>query len=1097
MACRHGRAGGVLLFWAALTAQAWAGTPVGTAFTYQGQLRHEGLPVTGLCDLAFTLWDADTDGTQVGTTATVTDVAVTEGLFTVVLDFGQAFAGDARWLETTVTCPAGTGTPTVLTPRQRVTATPCAQFAQGAPWSGLTDLPPGFADGVDNDADTTYAAGTGLELAGTVFAIAPQGVGTPQIADSAVTTLKLAAGAVTLNHLAAGVLAWGNLANLPPGFADGVDNDADTTYAAGTGLELAGTVFAIAPQGVGTPQIADSAVTTLKLAAGAVTLNHLAAGVLAWGNLANLPPGFADGVDNDADTTYAAGTGLELAGTVFAIAPLGVGTPQIADSAVTTLKLATGAVTLNHLAAGVLAWGNLANLPPGFADGVDNDSGGDISAVHAGNGLTGGGEAGDVSLHVGPGPGIEVTDNTVALAAAFADGSAFDARFVNEGQPNSVTAGMIEPDIVSSLNAVRSDGGNINLLAGDGITITSDPVDRSITIAAAPAATSAWTLTGNGGTDPAAHFLGTTDNQTLVLRANGEAALRLEPRAASPNLIGGHAGNSVTVRVSGAVIAGGGAEGDVNHVAADFGTVSGGSGNQAGARHTAVGGGEGNLASAPHASVGGGWMNRAEADYATVAGGGPSDPSSPAQAADTNNRVHDDYGVISGGAGNRAGNPDGDTASRRWSTVAGGFQNSAGDAAGVPTTTMYALPGADTVGGGENNQAYGGASTVAGGILNKATGRTAFVGGGFANRATGDGAVAAGGLANTAHGAFATVAGGGPTNTGELSWESRGAGNVAYDDFCAIGGGGGNRAGSDDGTTQDTTNTPFATVGGGQDNTATGLGATVPGGIRNQADGSYSFAAGYQAQANHTGAFVWSDATGGGAGSYRDNEFAVHATNGLRVETSNSDYGIFLRNQPESGGGDGLRVYTRCSQGVGWGAIYAINTGTSPVIYARNDGTGPAAYFGGNVHVAGTLSKSAGSFTIDHPLEPLRKTLSHSFVESPDMMNVYNGNVVLDADGQAWVELPQWFEALNRDFRYQLTAVGGPGPNLHIAAEVAGNRFRIAGGTAGLKVSWQLTGIRQDAYANAHRIRVEQDKPAELLGALLCPGAGTRTTAAK
>ncbi|MBM4117097.1 hypothetical protein FJ251_05030 [bacterium] len=128
-----------------------------------------------------------------------------------------------------------------------------------------------------------------------------------------------------------------------------------------------------------------------------------------------------------------------------------------------------------------------------------------------------------------------------------------------------------------------------------------------------------------------------------------------------------------------------------------------------------------------------------------------------------------------------------------------------------------------------------------------------------------------------------------------------------------------------------------------------------------------------------------------------------------------------------------------------------------------------AGYFNGNVYVAGTLYKSAGSFKIDHPLDPANRTLSHSFVESPDMMNVYNGNLVLGPDGSAWVEMPDWFEALNRDFRYQLTAIGAPGPNLYVAEKMTDSRFKVAGGAAGLEVSWQVTGIRQDAYANAHR----------------------------
>ena len=103
------------------------------------------------------------------------------------------------------------------------------------------------------------------------------------------------------------------------------------------------------------------------------------------------------------------------------------------------------------------------------------------------------------------------------------------------------------------------------------------------------------------------------------------------------------------------------------------------------------------------------------------------------------------------------------------------------------------------------------------------------------------------------------------------------------------------------------------------------------------------------------------------------------------------------------------------------------------------------------------------------------------------MMNVYNGNATLGEKGEVWVELPDWFEALNRDFRYQLTPIGGPGPDLYIAQEVQNNRFQIAGGSAGLRVSWQVTGIRQDAYANAHRIPAEEEKPADEQGLYLHP----------
>jgi hypothetical protein len=141
----------------------------------------------------------------------------------------------------------------------------------------------------------------------------------------------------------------------------------------------------------------------------------------------------------------------------------------------------------------------------------------------------------------------------------------------------------------------------------------------------------------------------------------------------------------------------------------------------------------------------------------------------------------------------------------------------------------------------------------------------------------------------------------------------------------------------------------------------------------------------------------------------------------------------------------------------------------------------------GTVNVLGNLTKQSGSFKIDHPLDPANKFLYHSFVESPDMMNIYDGVVRLDDRGEATVTMPDWFGALNRDFRYQLTSIGAPGPNLYIAEEITNNQFTIAGGTAGAKVSWQVTGIRQDAWANAHPIPVEQEKQGVERGHYLHP----------
>jgi len=191
---------------------------------------------------------------------------------------------------------------------------------------------------------------------------------------------------------------------------------------------------------------------------------------------------------------------------------------------------------------------------------------------------------------------------------------------------------------------------------------------------------------------------------------------------------------------------------------------------------------------------------------------------------------------------------------------------------------------------------------------------------------------------------------------------------------------------------------------------------------------------------------------------------------------STSDYGVY----GESPANVGVYGSTTSGWGVyGYTANYigvqGINNTTGH--WGRLGTNSYGGSFHGNVDIDGNLSKNGGAFKIDHPLDPGGKYLYHSFVESPDMKNIYDGVVTLGPDGGAAVELPEWFEALNRDFRYQLTCLGGFAP-VYVAEEIAGNRFRIAGGTAGLKVSWQVTGTRHDAWAEAHRIQVEEVKPA-------------------
>lgn len=126
--------------------------------------------------------------------------------------------------------------------------------------------------------------------------------------------------------------------------------------------------------------------------------------------------------------------------------------------------------------------------------------------------------------------------------------------------------------------------------------------------------------------------------------------------------------------------------------------------------------------------------------------------------------------------------------------------------------------------------------------------------------------------------------------------------------------------------------------------------------------------------------------------------------------------------------------------------------------------------------VTGSISKGSGSFVIDHPLEPEKKLLYHSFVESPKAKNIYDGIVTLDENGEATIKLPDYFEALNKNFRYQFMPIGEPAPNLHIQEEVQNNQFAIAGGNAGQEVSWQVTGIRHDPFIEEYGMPVEMEK---------------------
>jgi len=185
--------------------------------------------------------------------------------------------------------------------------------------------------------------------------------------------------------------------------------------------------------------------------------------------------------------------------------------------------------------------------------------------------------------------------------------------------------------------------------------------------------------------------------------------------------------------------------------------------------------------------------------------------------------------------------------------------------------------------------------------------------------------------------------------------------------------------------------------------------------------------------------------------------------------------------------------------GVASGAYSTVAGGTDDTAsgyssFAANNNSNAAytnsAAFNGQATTAsnqtrvGALSKASGTFTIDHPLDPQGKILNHYFIEGPEMRNIYDGEAVLDASGRAVVALPDYFDALNRGPRIQLTGVGSS--DVYVAQEVVGNQFTI-GGRPGTKVFWQVTGERKDVSAEATRrmMPVEQPKTGPLVGRML------------
>jgi hypothetical protein len=182
-----------------------------------------------------------------------------------------------------------------------------------------------------------------------------------------------------------------------------------------------------------------------------------------------------------------------------------------------------------------------------------------------------------------------------------------------------------------------------------------------------------------------------------------------------------------------------------------------------------------------------------------------------------------------------------------------------------------------------------------------------------------------------------------------------------------------------------------------------------------------------------------SGSASGVAGINNGNGTGVTGTGGSYGFYGQSSSGYAIWGEADGSALDGVHGISHNASG---SAVAGVHFNGGDGIFGGTYGGGYSGYFNGDVVVVGNLAKGGGSFKIDHQLDPANKYLYHSFVESPDMMNIYNGNVTTDAQGNASVQLPDWFEALNRDFRYQLTVIG-QFALAYVSSEISNRQFSI------------------------------------------------------
>jgi len=778
-----------------------------SVLTYQGQFAENGVPANGIYDFVFTLHDSSSGPTVVGGPLTNNAILVSNGLFTVTLDFGTGvFDGAERWLEIGAAANGG-GAFTTLSPRQALTSTPYALHAgNAANLMSAVDAPldikvngqralrlepdavsPNLVGGHSANAASPGSVGVTIGGGGTATQPNISGGDYTVIAGGRDNTIGAGAhysaiGGGFVNEVEQGAY----VTVLGGGQQNTIQSTASFTVLGGGAQNLIGTNAIFSTLSGGRENMVAALAHYAVIGGGFSNTNSGKYATIPGGRLNSVGGdyGFAAGrrarADHQGAFVWADSTDADFASTAA---------DQFSVRAGGGVRIETGGAGMTvdglQVGTGIVASNQLSGV---YTEAVNFNSAGNQfkgSFTGDGSGLTG------------------ITATAVVTNAWELDGNAATipgSHFLGttDNQPlemkvNNQRAMRLEyaqDGILTSINLIGGDGGNY---------VSNGVVGATI---------------GGGGTPFSGRINRVLDNFGTVGGGSGNTA------SAFYTTVSGGIDN--TASGSRSTVGGGSA----NAAGGFYSTVGGGVGNQASADEATVGGGSNNMASGVAAVVGGGSANVVSNDYATVAGGIANQASADEATigGGSNNMASEVAAVVGGGRAN--------IANGTYATVGGGSNNLAGP---------YA-----TVGGGNDNVALGGRSTIAGGWTNsiELSGYATICGGYWNGIGLGaDGAAVAGGLFNSiGEGCFSSTIGGGREN---LIWD----GSLR----ATIGGGWHNII----------TNSHQGTVGGGRDNLIASNAdyAVIPGGSGNSVgtNAAYAFAAGHHARALHRGSFVWAD----------------------------------------------------------------------------------------------------------------------------------------------------------------------------------------------------------------------------------------------